>query len=113
MKTPTVVLLSAAIAALVLVVPQAHAATPSSEGTLTDAMCIGKHMMPGKSDAECIKACAKAGSAYVLVVNDKTYTLTAKPQMLASFAGKHVLVHGVTTGTNITVVSIEEVKGTK
>lgn len=105
-----IAMFAAAFALLLPAVRQAVAAPRSFEGTLTDSMCMNKHMMPGKSDAECIKACVKAGSEYVLVVGGKMYSLTAKPQILAEYAGKHVVVEGTLTGSKIAVTQIEEKK---
>lgn len=81
-------------------------AAQSFDGVVTDSMCGLKHMMPGKSDAQCIQECVKAGSKYVLVVGAKTYTLGAKPEKLAPFAGQHVRVDGSLQGTTLNVQSI-------
>lgn len=97
---------AALLAVAPFAVPFAHAANQSFEGTVTDSMCEKKHMMPGKTDAECIKACVKAGSEYVLVADKKVYTLKAKPAQLADFAGKHVTVEGELNQNTITVTSI-------
>ncbi len=72
----------------------AFPASQSLEGVISDAMCVKRHMMPGKSDAECIKECVKDGSSYVLVVGERSYTLKAKAETLAALAGKHVQVKG-------------------
>ena len=98
-----VVLLAAATMPMVQI---AHAATQSFEGVVSDSMCEKKHMMPGKTDAECIAACVKAGSAYVLVTDSKVYALTAKLGVLASYAGKHVKVQGELKNNAITVSAI-------
>jgi hypothetical protein len=107
-------LLSAIALTCVVLIPairQAYAATQTFDGTISDSMCAAKHMMPGKSDAECIQACVKYGSSYVLVSGGKVYTLSsAKPQTLAALAGKHVTVHGVLTASAIAVTSMEEAK---
>ena len=84
----------------------ARAASQTFEGVVSDSMCEKKHMMPGKTDAECIAACVKAGSAYVLVADSKVYTLAAKPGVLAAFAGKHVKVQGELKNNTITVAAI-------
>jgi len=83
------------------------ASAQAFDGVITDSMCGLKHMMPGKSDAKCIQECIKAGSKYVLVVGSKTYTLAAKPDTLAPFAGKHVHVDGALSGTTLAVNSIQ------
>ena len=52
----------------------AFAAMQILSGVVSNSMCVTMHMMPGKSDAECISECVKSGSAYVLVVGNKSYT---------------------------------------
>lgn len=113
MKIPVLIVFAAALGIVTPAMQEACAAANSFEGTVTDAMCTHKHMMAGKSAAECVKACAKEGSAYVLVSGGKMYTLAAKPGTLAAFAGKHVVVHGEAAGAKLTVASIEEVDGKK
>ena len=103
-KCPAIVVLVAAAAMPML--QMAHAASQTFEGVVSDSMCEKKHMMPGKSDAECIAECVKAGSAYVLVADSKVYTLTAKPGVLAAYAGKHVKVQGELKNNTITVAAI-------
>lgn len=90
---------------------QAFAAPQSFNGIISDAMCVKKHMMPGKPDAECIKECVKDGSSYVLVVDDKSYTLKAKAGTLAALAGKHVQVKGELNQNTLQVTEIHEAKG--
>jgi hypothetical protein len=70
-------------------------------------MCEKKHMMPGKSDADCIKACIKAGSAYVLVTDKKVYTLAGKAEDLSKLAGKHVTMQGELKQNTTTVSSVQ------
>jgi hypothetical protein len=99
-----------AAALLAAVLPSAttvaRAATQTFEGTVSDSMCEKKHMMPGKTDADCIKACVKSGSAYVLVTGNKVYSLSGKPAGLAQFAGRHVTVQGLLNQGTITVSAI-------
>ncbi|HEY3706561.1 MAG TPA: hypothetical protein VGL22_15980 [Terracidiphilus sp.] len=101
--------LSASLLALTLTLGPtlAFAAPQSFEGTVSDSMCGKKHMMPGKSDADCTKECIKAGSSYVLLSGDKIYTLSGKPADLAAFAGKHVKVQGELKQNTIAVSSIK------
>jgi hypothetical protein len=87
---------------------QIHAATQSFDGVISDTMCTKKHMMPGKTDAQCIQECVKGGASYVLVVGSKVYTLAAKPQTIAPFAGKHVHIEGSIKDSSITVTSISD-----
>jgi hypothetical protein len=97
------------IAAAACLLPAATmAAAQTFDGVVSDSMCVRKHMMPGKSDAECIQECVKAGSKYVLVSGAKVYTLNAKAQTLAAFAGKHVQVQGAVKNNILDVQSIHE-----
>jgi len=89
-------------------IQQIHAATQSLDGVISDSMCTKKHMMPGKTDAQCIQECVKGGASYVLVVGSKVYTLAAKPQTVAPFAGKHVHIEGGIKDNAITVTSISD-----
>ena len=79
-------------------------------GTVTDTMCGKKHMIPGKSDAECIRECIKAKSKYALLVGDKLYTLSGDSKQLEAVAGKKVTVAGDVSGTTVTVKSIAAAK---
>lgn len=96
----------------VLVLVAAAAFTPAAlaaqsfDGTVSDSMCGLKHMMPGKSDAQCIRECVKAGSKYVLVVGSKTYTLGGPSDQIAAFAGQRVHVEGTLHATTLTVQAI-------
>ena len=91
-------------------IQQVHAATKTIEGVVSDTMCGKKHMLPGKTDAQCIQECIKSRSSYALVVGDKVYTLAGKPQAIALFAGKHVKIEGDLKGNTITFTSIHEGK---
>lgn len=94
-------------AAFVLIASFAAMAAPQSfTGTLSDSMCGAKHMMPGKTDAECIRECIKANSKYALVVNKKVYTLSGPQEEFSRLAGKRVRVTGEQTGDTISVKSI-------
>ena len=81
-------------------------AAQTFDGVVSDSMCGRKHMMPGKSDAQCVQECVKAGSKYVLIVGSKIYTLRAKPDAISPFAGQHVKVEGTLDGTTLEVTSI-------
>ena len=106
-KTPFLFLaLTAAI--MIPAIQQLHAASQSIDGIISDSMCGKKHMLPGKTDAHCIQECIKSGSSYALVVGTKVYTLAAKPQAIAPFAGKHVHIEGSLKDSTITVTSISE-----
>jgi hypothetical protein len=85
----------------------ANAATQSFTGVISDSMCKQKHMMPGKTDAQCVEECVKAGASYVLISGNKVYTLSAKKGLIAPFAGKKVQVQGNLQGASITVTAIK------
>ena len=58
-------------------------------GTVSDTTCGAKHkMMPGKSDAECMRGCVSKGSKYALVASWKVYALEGKSEELDKLAGK-------------------------
>ena len=103
--TLTLVLLSAI---MIPAMQQVHAASQPIDGVVSDSMCGKKHMMPGKTDAQCVQECIKSGSSYALVAGSKVYTLAAKPQTIAPFAGKQVHIEGDVKGNTITVTSISE-----
>ena len=105
----TAILIFAIFAAIMIpAMQQLHAATQTINGVVSDTMCGAKHMMHGKSDAECVQACVRAGSSYALVVGGKVYTLVSKPQTIAPFAGKHVQVTGEIKGNTITMTTIAD-----
>ena len=108
MRKTQVLVLALVTAAMIPAIQQIHAASKSIDGIITDAMCGKKHMMPGKTDAECVQECVKSGSSFALVADDKVYTLTAKPETIARFAGKHVHIEGNLKDNTITVTSIME-----
>lgn len=92
---------------MISIVPQLYAAQ-SFNGVISDSMCVKKHMAAGKTPAQCVAECIRNGSHYVLVANDKVYTLTGKLQAIAPLAGKHVHVEGAANGNTITVASVHE-----
>ncbi len=98
-------------AGLSLAVPKGAAKGKSFVGNISDKMCGVKHMMPGKSDAECTLECVKSGSKFVLAdpATGKVYDLSdqTKPK---EFAGQKVKVTGTLKGDTITVTSIEAAK---
>ena len=94
------------LAAVVVLNPLVVSAQ-SFTGIISDSMCGLKHMMPGKSDAQCIRECVKAGSKYVLVVGNKSYTLSGKPETISAFAGQHVKVDGTLSGSVLSVQAIQ------
>jgi hypothetical protein len=102
----TMLTLAIPVFAIITTTPISHAVTQTLAGIISDSMCMKKHMMPGRSDADCIKECVKAGSSYVLVVGDKSYVLKGKTAMVAQYAGKHVTVQGTIDQKTVTVESI-------
>lgn len=78
-------------------------------GTVSDAMCGAKHMMPGDA-ASCTRDCVGKGSKFALVVGDKVYILdTADKAALAALdkqAGAKVKVTGTEKDNTITVTSV-------
>jgi hypothetical protein len=84
----------------------ANAAAQSFTGVISDSMCKQKHMMPGKTDAQCVEECVKAGASYVLVSGGKVYTLNAKKELIAPFAGKKVQIQGELNSNSIAVTAI-------
>ena len=106
MKKSTVVSLIASLVLALSIARISYSDTQRFDGVISDSMCGKTHMMPGKSDAQCVQECIKAGSKYVLVVGSKVYTLDAKAQTLAPFAGKHVQVQAELKGSELSVQSI-------
>src|SRR5262249_38511624 len=101
-------LIAVATFATTLAIPMAYSASQTYTGIISDSMCGSKHMMPGKSAAECTQECVKAGASYILVSGNKSYSLSAKPQTLAPFAGKQVVIEGNLTANKIAVTMIHE-----
>ncbi|SRR5581483_2047522 len=84
----------------------AIAGPQSFVGTLSESMCGAKHMMPGKSDAECTRVCVKANSKYTLVVDEKIYILSGPQEDFSKLAGMRVRVTGENAKDMISVKSI-------
>lgn len=91
---------------MLIVTIVASAAPQSFTGLISDSMCGAKHMIPGKTDAECTRECVKANSKYALVVDKKVYTLAGSLDGAPPLAGKRVQVTGEKSGDTITVKSI-------
>jgi hypothetical protein len=106
-KTP-IIALALLSAAMIPAIQQVHAAAQPIAGVISDTMCGKKHMLPGKTDAECIAECLKGTASYALVAGKKVYTLAGNPETIAPFAGKHVEIEGSVKGNTITVTSIHE-----
>ncbi len=78
-------------------------------GTVTDTMCGKKHMLPGKSDADCVRECMKSKGSwrYGLLVSDKVYSLRGDSKKFDALAGQKVKVTGELSGSKIAVAAIE------
>lgn len=109
MKTITTKMAMTLVALLLATYP-AIAAEQTITGVVSDSMCGRKHMLPGKTDAECTRECIKAKSKYALVTADKIYMLQAPPAQLDKLAGKQVQATGDIEGTNLKVSKIAPVK---
>jgi hypothetical protein len=88
----------------------AMAATTTLTGVITDDMCGQKHMMAGKPDAECIRACVKSGAKYAVLAGGKSYVLDGKSSDVSALAGKKVTVSGDLKGNTLTVSSVVAAK---
>src|SRR6266404_3123251 len=100
------------IVALLLLVITAGALAADQRGltgTVTDAMCGVKHMMPG-SAADCTRDCVKGGSKFGLVVGDKVYTLAGHEADLDKLAGAKATVKGEVKGDTVQVASVTATK---
>ncbi len=89
----------------------AMAATTTVTGVITDSMCGAKHMMPGKSDAECTRACVKHGAKFAVATNDgKVIVLDGKTSEVSALAGGKASVKGELKGDTMTVSSVAAAK---
>ena len=97
---------------LVALTLSALGAQQTLSGTITDTMCGKKHMMPGKTNAECVRECMKhkGNWSYGLLVGDKVYVLSGDNKQFDSLAGQQVKVTGDLTGDKIAVQSITVAK---
>ena len=91
-----------------LIAAFAFAASTTVTGTLTDTMCGKKHMIAGKSDADCTRECMKSKGdwTYGLIVGEHVYVLSGDTQKFSNFSGKKITVTGQQSGNTITVQSI-------
>lgn len=79
-------------------------------GVISDSMCGAKHMMPGSSDADCVRECIKGGAKYVLVVDKKIYTLSGHERDLDRLAGQKVSLSGAVKGDKVQVATVAAAK---
>jgi len=103
MKKTAILAFAFMSATMIPAIQQLHAASQSIDGIVSDSMCGKKHMMPGKTDAQCVQECIKSGSSYALVAGAKVYMLAGKPQTIAPFAGKRVHIQGDLKDNTITI----------
>ncbi|HWR37313.1 MAG TPA: hypothetical protein VN622_15740 [Clostridia bacterium] len=76
-------------------------------GVLTDDMCTKKHMMPGKTNAECVRECVQHGAKYVVVSGGKVIELKGNQEQFSELASKKVTVTGNLAGKALTVTTIK------
>lgn len=107
-----VLLIVAVFAVLAFAQAKKAGADQQFTGVVTDSMCGEKHtMMPGKSDAECVRACVKAGSNFALLSgNGHVYVLQGKNDELDKYAAQKVTVNGRLNGNTIEVASVGPTK---
>jgi hypothetical protein len=86
------------------------AASTTLTGMITDDMCGAKHMMAGKSDPECIRACVREGAKFALLVGDKLYVLSGMNSEVSALAGKKVTITGTVKDNTLTVATIQAAK---
>jgi hypothetical protein len=107
------VFLASVVLAAALIPASLAAKAQSFTGTVSDAMCGAKHMMPG-DDAACLRACVQKGSKYALVVGEKVYTLDVKDKAtldrLDKLAAAKATVKGEANGDTIEVSSVAAAK---
>jgi hypothetical protein len=99
-----------AVAVTLFIAASASAASTTVTGTVTDTMCGKKHMIAGKTDADCTRECMKSKGnwTYGLAVGDQVYALSGDNQKFGNLAGKKVIVTGQQSGNTITVQSISQ-----
>ena len=81
-------------------------AADSWTGTVSDEHCGAKHATASEGAEKCVAKCVADGAKYVLVSEDKVYSLDAQ-EKFADFAGKSVKVTGTMKDDAITVESVE------
>ncbi|SRR6266542_2002833 len=100
----------AAVVALTLLVEAQTAAKQTFTGVVTDSMCGAKHMIAGKTDAECTRICVKQGMQYALLVGSKLYTLQGDSAAIDKhdkLAGQRATVTGILNGNAVKVDAIK------
>ena len=108
----------ALVALVALAVTLSLGATQTITGVISDDMCAkagvgNKHTMvpKGKSDADCVRECVKAGGKYVLFTPDKkVYALKGDMKQFDQYAAKNVTLTGDVAGNTMTVKSLAPAK---
>lgn len=100
------VLLTAALCAGAMV---AQAATTTSTGWISDAMCGAKHAGTG---ASCVKKCIEGGEKPVFVDAEKKVWAIDNPDAVKAYYGAHVTVKATEDASNksVHIESIAEAK---
>lgn len=98
------------LVAALLIAGAAFGASTTVTGTVTDTMCGKKHMIAGKTDADCTRECmrSKGDWTYGLIVGEHVFALSGDNQKLANLAGKQVTVTGEKSGNTISVQSVAQ-----
>lgn len=107
------VLAGAAVLAGVVGLAAANAGADQTwTGKISDDACNATHEsgaenVPTPPDPECVAACVRGGSMYVLLVGDQVFKIANQDNPgLVTYAGKAVKVTGALNGQTITVSSI-------
>jgi hypothetical protein len=103
-------MLSCMMISLAICAIPAMAATSTLTGVITDDMCGKTHMMPGKTNADCTRACVKHGAKFAVMSDGKLYVLAGKSSELSALAGQKATVSGELKGDTMNVVSVAAAK---
>jgi hypothetical protein len=104
------VVATTALLVSVSTVAQASGEQKTLTGVVSGAMCGQTHMMKDKSDAVCLRYCAKQGTKYALVVGKTVYTLEGHEAELDNYAAQKVTVKGILKDETVAVESVSPIK---
>ena len=77
------------------------------QGMITDSRCGPRHLRSSHlNSAECVKACVRKGSSYILVDGDRRYLLVGNEDQLERIAGMRTAISGTREGDTITVSAV-------
>jgi hypothetical protein len=113
MKKVAAVLFAGVMVATLRMTPL-RAAEQTWVGEISDSACGMKHEsgaenVPTPPAKECVAACVKGGSTYVIVVGDKVLEIANQNvKGLAELAGSKVKITGEAKGDVVTVSKIEK-----